>query len=60
MINPALGIANLSWVASALSNPLNLTHAAVGRGPIWLCAFGPEVLHGCTPFPKTSQLTDCG
>ena len=32
---------NLSWVASALSNPLNLTHAAVGRGPIWLCAFGP-------------------
>ena len=23
---------------------------AVARGPIWLCAFGPAVLHGCTPW----------
>jgi len=57
IVNPALGIANLPWMASALSNPMNLTHAAVGRGPIWLCAFGPAVLHGCTPCPKILQLT---
>jgi len=48
MVNPALGIANVPWMVSTLSNPLNLTHAAVGRGPIWLCAFGPAVLHGYT------------
>jgi len=35
-------------VASELSSAQSLTHAAVARGPIWLCAFGPEVLHGCT------------
>jgi len=44
------GIANLQWVASNLSNTQSLTHAAVARGPIWLCAFGPAVLLGCTPL----------
>jgi len=44
------GIANLPFVASELSNPQTLTHAAVARGPILLCAFGPVVLHGCTPL----------
>jgi len=40
-------IANLPWVVSELSNPQSLTHAA---GTIWLCAFGPAMLHGCTPL----------
>jgi len=44
------GVANLTWVASELSNPQSLTHAAVARGPVWLRAFGPAVLHGCTPL----------
>jgi len=44
------GIANLLWVANELSNPQSLTHAAVARGQIWLCAFGPVVPHGCTPL----------
>jgi len=44
------GIANLSWVASELSYPQSLTHAALARGPIWSCAFGPAMLHGCTPL----------
>jgi len=35
MINPALGITNLVCVVSASSNTQSLTHAAVGRGPIW-------------------------
>jgi len=30
--------------------PRSLTHAAVARGLIWLCAVGPAVLHGCTPL----------
>jgi len=37
-------------VASALSDTQSLAHAAVARGPIWLCAFVPAVLHGCTPL----------
>jgi len=45
------GIANLPWVVSALSNTQSLTHATVGCGPIWLCAFGPAVLYGCTLMP---------
>jgi len=49
MVNPALGIANLPWVASALSK--TLSHAAVGHGAIWSCAYGPSVLHGCTTLP---------
>jgi len=44
------GIANLQWTASDLSNQQSLTHTAVARGPIWLCAFGPAVLLGCTPL----------
>ena len=44
-------IVNLLWVASELSNPQSLTHAA---GPVdqsaCLCAFGPAVGHGCTPL----------
>jgi len=44
------GIANLQWAASDLSNPQSLTHAAVARGPIWLCALGLTVLLGCTPL----------
>jgi len=44
------GIANLPWVANELSNPQSLTHSVVACGPIWLCAFGPAVLHGCTPL----------
>jgi len=40
------GIVNLLWVASELSNPQSLTHAALARGPFWLYAFGPAVLHG--------------
>jgi len=42
---------------SALSNQQSLTQASVGHGPIWLCAFDLAVLYGCTPLPKTSQLT---
>ena len=34
MVNQALGIVNLPWVDSALSNTLNLTHAAVGRAVV--------------------------
>ena len=45
-----MSIADLPRVANELSNPHSLTHAAAARGPIWLCAFGPEVLHGCTPL----------
>jgi len=33
------------WVASDLSNPQSLTHAAVARRPTCLCTFGPVVLH---------------
>jgi len=33
------GIANLSWIASML------TQAAMARGPIWLCAFIPALVH---------------
>jgi len=33
-----------------LSNPQSLTYTAAARGPIWLCAFGPAVLFGCTPL----------
>ena len=44
------GIANLPWVASELANPLSLTHTAVACGPIWLCTFGQEMPHGCTPL----------
>jgi len=44
---------------STLSNTQSLTHAAVGGGPIWLCAFDLAVLYGCTPLPETPQLTDC-
>jgi len=47
MVNPALRIANLTWMVSALSNTQSLTRAAVGRGPIWLFLFGPAVVHGC-------------
>ena len=43
------GIANLPCVASKLSNMQSLTHAVVALEPISLCAFGPAVLHGCTP-----------
>jgi len=46
------GAGNLPWVASDLPNPQNLTHAAVTRGPIWLYAFGPAVLLGCTPLAR--------
>jgi len=35
-------------MASELSNPQSFTHESVARGPIWLCALGPVVLHGCT------------
>jgi len=43
------GIANLPWVASELSNPQQtLTYTTVAHGPMWLCAFGPAVLYGCT------------
>jgi len=35
------GVANLPRVVSELSYLRTLTHAAVARGPIWLCAFGP-------------------
>ena len=44
-----------------LSAPQSLTHAAVARGPIWSCSFGPAVLHGsfgpavlhdCTSLPR--------
>jgi len=35
------GVANLPRVVSELSYMRSLTHAAVARGPIWLCAFGP-------------------
>jgi len=59
MIDLALGITNLVWVVNQLSNTQNLTHVAVAREPIWLCAFGPAVLYDGTPLPKTSQLTDC-
>jgi len=45
-----LNSANLPWAACELSNPQSLTHAAVVCWPIWLCAFGPAVLHGCTPL----------
>jgi len=44
------GITNLAWVASEFSNTQRLTHAGVASGPIWLCAFGPAVLHDCTPL----------
>jgi len=44
------GITNLHWAANELSNPQNLTHTAVARGPTCLCAFGPAVLLGCTPL----------
>ena len=44
------GIANLPWVTIELSNLQSWTHAAVAHGLIWLCAFGPAVLHGCTPL----------
>jgi len=37
-------------VASELSYPQSLTHAALARGPIWSCAFGTAMLHGCTPL----------
>jgi len=29
--------------------------AAVARGEIWLCAFGPAVLHDCTPLNVTDK-----
>jgi len=32
-------------LVNALGNKQSLTHAAAGRGPISLCAFGPAVLH---------------
>jgi len=38
------------WVASEWSHTQKLTHAAMACGPIWSCAFGPAVLHGCTPL----------
>jgi len=44
------GIANFPWVGSKLSNPQSLTHSAVARESVWLCVFGPVVLHGCTPL----------
>jgi len=44
---------NLPWVAIQLSTPQNLTHEAGASGPIWLCAFGPVVLYGCTPLGKS-------
>jgi len=50
------GIANLPWLASDLSNPQSLTHAAVARGPIWSRAFGPAMLHGCTPLPEINSI----
>jgi len=40
-----------------LPNSLSLTHAAVARGPIWLCAFGPAVLH--TPALQDSAKHAC-
>jgi len=44
------GIANLPWMASELFKPQSLAHASVARGPIWLHAFDPAVLYGCTPL----------
>ena len=43
------GIANLPWMGSDCQTR-SLTHAAVARETFWLCAFGPAVLHGCTPL----------
>jgi len=37
-------------VASDLSNPQSLTQTALTRGRIWLRAFGPAMLFGCTPL----------
>lgn len=34
-------------------NSRSLTHAVAARGPNWSCAFGPSVLHGCTPLHET-------
>ena len=44
------GIANLQWAASDFSNRQSLTHTAVVRGVIWLCAFGLAVMLGSTPL----------
>ena len=33
-----------------MPNLQSLTHETVAHGPIWLCAFGLTVLHGCTPL----------
>jgi len=43
------GFANLPWMGSDFQIR-SLTHAAVVRETFWLCAFGPAVLHGCTPL----------
>ena len=43
------GIANPPWTGSDCQTR-SLTHAAVARETFWLCAFGPAVLHGCTPL----------
>jgi len=45
------GYSQSSVGGQRVSNTQSLTHATVTRGPIWLCAFGPAVLHGCTPLP---------
>jgi len=44
-------IANRLWVASGLSNPQSLTHAAMARGPLWLCAFGPSSVAWLNTLP---------
>jgi len=57
MVDLALGIANLPWVVSTLSNTQSLTHVAVDQyGYFHLARQYCMVAHPC---PKTSQLTDC-
>ena len=43
------GTAKLPLVASELYKPRSLTLEAAARGPLWLCALSPAVLHSCTP-----------
>ena len=50
-------IVNLPWMAGELSNRQSLTHAAVARGPIGLCAFARQCCMVAHPYAIPSRLS---